>query len=280
MEASWATRSDSPRHALVGRLLPERLRRLQQMTGLPVVFGGAVESRGGRQRLVISRLTGTVGDALDGLVIGSGQGLGGAVLATRSTRRAEDYATDASITHDYDDAVRSERLQSVVAAPILVHGSVHGVIYGAVRDDHSIGGRTVRAVDLVATLAGRDVESRLRPQAGDEVTSPTAALDELAQIISSVPDLDLRRRLVQVHRDLERTQRRRPGAPMANLAPRELDALRLAGIGATNLAIAAELGLAPETVKSYLASAMRKLGASNRTEAVHHARTAGLLESI
>jgi DNA-binding NarL/FixJ family response regulator len=53
--------------------------------------------------------------------------------------------------------------------------------------------------------------------------------------------------------------------------------LELAAIGATNLVIAAELGLGPETVKSYLGSAMRKLGVGNRTAAVHVARTLRLL---
>ena len=47
--------------------------------------------------------------------------------------------------------------------------------------------------------------------------------------------------------------------------------------GATNAAAAQRLGLGPETVKGYLRSAMRKLGANTRGEAVVAARRAGVL---
>lgn len=61
------------------------------------------------------------------------------------------------------------------------------------------------------------------------------------------------------------------------LAPRELDVLSWVAAGATNAAVAERLGLRPETVKGYLRSAMRKLGAHTRGEAVTTARRAGLL---
>ncbi|MYW44316.1 helix-turn-helix transcriptional regulator, partial [Streptomyces sp. SID161] len=61
------------------------------------------------------------------------------------------------------------------------------------------------------------------------------------------------------------------------LAPRELDVLSWVAAGATNARVAARLGIGPETVKGYLRSAMRKLGAHTRGEAVTAARGAGLL---
>ncbi|MEU6658297.1 helix-turn-helix transcriptional regulator [Streptomyces sp. NPDC046821] len=61
------------------------------------------------------------------------------------------------------------------------------------------------------------------------------------------------------------------------LTPREVDVLACVASGATNAATAERLGLRPETVKSYLRSAMRKLGAHTRLEAVVAARRAGLL---
>jgi DNA-binding CsgD family transcriptional regulator len=67
------------------------------------------------------------------------------------------------------------------------------------------------------------------------------------------------------------------GADGASLAPRELDVLAWVAEGSTNAAVARRLGLRPETVKSYLRSAMRKLGAHTRGEAVATARRAGLL---
>ena len=66
-------------------------------------------------------------------------------------------------------------------------------------------------------------------------------------------------------------------AASISLPDRELDVLRLVAVGATNLEIAGELQLSPDTVKSYLQTAMRRLGMRNRTAAVHAARLSGLL---
>lgn len=53
--------------------------------------------------------------------------------------------------------------------------------------------------------------------------------------------------------------------------------LAWAGLGCGNAEIARRLGLLPETVKSYLRGAMRKLGTHNRHESVVAARRLGLL---
>ncbi|MYS48195.1 helix-turn-helix transcriptional regulator, partial [Streptomyces sp. SID5998] len=57
-------------------------------------------------------------------------------------------------------------------------------------------------------------------------------------------------------------------AAAVRLAPREVDVLACVAAGATNAGAAARLGLSAETVKAYLRSAMRKLGAHTRGEAV------------
>ncbi|MEU8245064.1 response regulator transcription factor [Nonomuraea sp. NPDC048916] len=61
------------------------------------------------------------------------------------------------------------------------------------------------------------------------------------------------------------------------LTERERDALRLAGDGATIARIAAELHLTEGTVRNYLSSAMTKLGAQNRLEAIRTAQRMGWL---
>ncbi|MEQ4719768.1 MULTISPECIES: response regulator transcription factor [unclassified Nonomuraea] len=61
------------------------------------------------------------------------------------------------------------------------------------------------------------------------------------------------------------------------LTDRERDALRLAGDGATISRIAAELHLTEGTVRNYLSSAMTKLNAQNRLEAIRTAQRMGWL---
>jgi two-component system nitrate/nitrite response regulator NarL len=63
----------------------------------------------------------------------------------------------------------------------------------------------------------------------------------------------------------------------AVLTAREHEILRLAARGASNSEIASEIYLAPTTVKSYLQSALAKLGARNRVEAVYKLGAVGLL---
>jgi len=66
-------------------------------------------------------------------------------------------------------------------------------------------------------------------------------------------------------------------AASPTLTERELDILRLAAHGMTRAEIAEEACIKEDTVKKHLSSAYRKLGASNRTEALRNARVNGLL---
>lgn len=66
-------------------------------------------------------------------------------------------------------------------------------------------------------------------------------------------------------------------AAAAGLTRRETEMLRLAARGLTNPEIAARTGLARNTVKTYLQTALHKLGARNRVEAVGRAAELDLL---
>lgn len=63
----------------------------------------------------------------------------------------------------------------------------------------------------------------------------------------------------------------------SGLTKREYEVLRLAAQGQTNPEIAEATGLTRNTVKTYLQSALHKLGARNRVEAIGKAGEAGLL---
>jgi DNA-binding NarL/FixJ family response regulator len=105
------------------------------------------------------------------------------------------------------------------------------------------------------------------------------AHSELRALALRIPDPHLRQELMAACARLA-TAATEPGdrdtRPVA-LTPRELDVLTAIASGATNASAAVRLRLRPETVKSYLRSAMRKLGAHTRLEAVVAARRAGLL---
>jgi LuxR family transcriptional regulator, maltose regulon positive regulatory protein len=61
------------------------------------------------------------------------------------------------------------------------------------------------------------------------------------------------------------------------LSARELEVLGLLAAGKPNQAIAEELVVTLETVKSHVAHILGKLGVANRTQAVTRARELGLL---
>jgi DNA-binding NarL/FixJ family response regulator len=63
----------------------------------------------------------------------------------------------------------------------------------------------------------------------------------------------------------------------SGLTRREYEVLRFAAQGKTNPEIADATGLTRNTVKTYLQSALHKLGARNRVEAIRKASEAGLL---
>ncbi|MFI5735078.1 LuxR C-terminal-related transcriptional regulator [Kribbella sp. NPDC051587] len=260
----------------IQELLPERMERLRRVAGVPVVLGGATRYGPDGTTLVLDRTLGTYGDALIGLSIPAGRGLGGCVIRQRVPLRVHDYATAMGITHDFDYVVVGvEELTSILAVPILIHGEVRGVVYGAARDHRPLGDRAVRAATVMADQLQQDIERRLTEQTTDPTVGPTTALAELAAVIRETAEPSLRARLVRIQRGLINDPT--PKRCSQRLSPREVDTLKLVEIGESNLEIATRLGISVETVKAYLRSAMRKLEVHNRTAAAHRARLSGEL---
>lgn len=71
-----------------------------------------------------------------------------------------------------------------------------------------------------------------------------------------------------------------PTAPPMTLTGRERETLLLLGRGLQNKEIAQRLGVRERTAKFHVAALMRKLGVSNRTEAVAQATRLGLLNLV
>ncbi|MEU6144085.1 helix-turn-helix transcriptional regulator [Streptomyces sp. NPDC047081] len=266
--------------------------RLRRTTGLPVAFGGLVEP--GRQHVRISELNGNTTLALSGLPVTSGNGLGGRAVALARPCAVTDYSSSRQISHEYDVPVATEGLRSILAVPVVVRRRVRGVLYGALRTAQPLGDRTLDAAmeaarDVEQTLAVQDqvrgllaqtprTDSSRDPAAGaawEQVREAHAALRALAPRIA---DPALRAELLDACELLTPTAVPLVPRPAGvRLTPRELDVLACLAAGATNAGASERLGLRPETVKSYLRSAMRKLGTHTRGEAVAAARRAGLL---
>jgi DNA-binding CsgD family transcriptional regulator len=278
-----------------------------------LMTGGSMT--GGTGSVRIGELSGAVTGALRGLAIATGNGLGGKALALSRPCAVTDYPVSRHISHEYDAAVAAEGLLSVLAVPVVVRRRVRGVLYGALRTAQPLGDRTLgeavaaardveqalvvrdEARALLAAVAGAGAAGSVArgvagavagaggPGAGsgagaavgsaawEEVREAHGALRALAP---RVVDPALRDELLAVCGRLA-SATAPPRVRDVGLTPREVDVLACVATGATNAATAERLGLRPETVKGYLRSAMRKLGAHTRLEAVVAARRTGLL---
>lgn len=67
------------------------------------------------------------------------------------------------------------------------------------------------------------------------------------------------------------------GGPTPKLTPRQVEVLRAVAAGGTDKEVAKGLSLSPRTVEMHVAAAMKAMGCSTRTEAVHRAGAIGLL---
>lgn len=284
MGAPIETAGDSQ---LISRAVGELARR----TRFPVAFGGF--ERGGD--IHVTAIAGTRTSSIDGLVVRPLRGLGGRALVEKRPRLALDYRTSRTITHDYDSAILGEGISTLFAVPVLVAGTARGVLYCGSWREEPVGDVVARpafrvAADLADELRVRDEVRRrfdalraappvstLAPAAREELRESYA---ELRSIAASLRDDQIRQRLARVERRLAALSgdgsTPEPGEDV-RLSPRETDVLACAAVGSTNAEIATMLDLKETTVKSYLASAMAKLGASTRHAAVTRARRAGIL---
>ncbi|MFE3883292.1 response regulator transcription factor [Streptomyces lydicus] len=276
------------------------LSRLRRASGLPVAFGGLLTGTG---RYRINELAGTETAVLHGLDILQGNGLGGKAVALSRPLAVTDYSASSVISHEYDAAVATEGLRSVLAVPVIVRRRVRGVLYGALRRPVRLGDRPLSAAveaarELEQALVVQDEAARLLSSARQPTAADPAVWEEVREahgelraLAQRIADPLLRQEMLAACGRLATASSKRPGtedgarpvstvtpdAARPALSPREVDVLACVASGATNAVVAERLGLRPETVKSYLRSGMRKLGAHTRLQAVVAARRAGVL---
>jgi len=275
-----------------GDALRAELRRTAADAQVSVVFAGEVRSG----HLQLSEFLGTRTNGLEGVIVPPKAGLGGLVVDRAKPLTVADYGRSSSITHHFDRPVLGEGLRSILAVPVLVGGAARAVLYGAIRECAPLGDRAVGAFVQAARrlsdeITVRDeVDRRLAlmarmspvdrdPLATAEVREVHAELRSLAQ---TVGDSGLRQQLRALSDRLAgacggTTAPAPAPATAIVLSPRETDVLSHVALGCTNVEIAQRLSVTPETVKSYLRSAMGKLDVHTRHEAVVVARRLSLL---
>ncbi len=163
---------------------------------------------------------------------------------------------------------------------------------GALRPDVVL--LDLRLPDMPATEVIRRLGT-VRPQskvvlftAYAEHAALAAALEEgvAGCLLKDVSTADLATAIRRAHAGLPVMDHRINGSPQDQLAEalhrvgltrREYEVLRFVAAGHTNPEIGEELGLTRNTVKTYLQSAMSKLGARNRVEAIAKASENQLL---
>ncbi|HLR85333.1 MAG TPA: LuxR C-terminal-related transcriptional regulator [Nocardioidaceae bacterium] len=271
-----------------GDALRSRLRDLRGATGLPVVFGGVADA----QMLVLTQQLGTRTKGLLNLRVEPSCGLGGRAFVEQKPGTVDDYASARSITHDYDGPVVGEGLRALVAAPVVVNGRTRAMVYGAIRERVRLGQRVVDVVRDAARGLARELDIRdevdrrvrmLQAVRAEPAGLPARDVEELREahaelcsIAEAVDDVALRKRVRAVGDSIARLGDTTSDVSVV-LTERERDVLAQIACGCTNAEAADRLAIGAETVKAYLRSAMRKLDAHNRHEAVVAARRAGVL---
>ncbi|MQA15362.1 MAG: GAF domain-containing protein [Pseudonocardiaceae bacterium] len=138
----------------------------------------------GRDEAVIRWLAGNRTEALRGVEVPVGLGLGGRALALRLPVRVTDYVSAPVITHHFDGPVRAEGLSAMLAVPIFDGNRPLAVAYAALRETAWFGDAAVTAVQRVAGQAA----TALRLAERAEQRSSTAVAADRRRLQASLHD--------------------------------------------------------------------------------------------
>lgn len=273
--------------------LTDLVARVRNAAGLDGSFGAEIAPHS--DHYVINRVSDEHMVPLDGLTVPAGAGIGGKAMLLGRPMAVTDYQRADSITHDFDKPVAESGLRSVLAIPVMLDGVPRAMLYGALRSANPI---SDRRMDIAYRLIK---EYRFDLRIDDEVAR---RLDELDAAASARESVRMREQLRSIHAEaralaeqvadpglrarIEALSVRAGGARVSgeaeraesaeyHLTRRELDVVVQVAAGLSNADVADRLGLAPATVKSYLKTAMRKVGVHNRLALITECRRAGLI---
>ncbi|AGS35632.1 transcriptional regulator, LuxR family protein [Corynebacterium maris DSM 45190] len=262
------------------------LTSLKTATGIPVTMYGTLHSD---NRIQITQWIGLRTPTLQNMFIDQGTGVGGRVVTTRRAVGVSDYTRANVISHEHDRAIQEEGLHSIVAVPVIVQREIRGVLYAGVHSPVRLGDKVIEEVAMTARSLEQDlaINSALRRVDGGKGAAKSgrvmnsaeweqvrATHSKLRMLANRVEDDSLRKELESLCDQMVSPVRVKQST---KLSARELDVLSCVALGHTNVEAAEEMGIGAETVKSYLRSVMRKLGAHTRYEAVNAARRIGAL---
>ena len=261
-------------------LLRRAARNLRARGRIPVVFGGFRDQRGIR----VTTTYGAVTAKLTTIVVRPDRGLGGRCWSSGQPQAVIDYARATGITHDFDPQILGEGITGLAVAPVVVQNRIAGLLYAGYRtepgpaiDLDMLG----HEADLIAQeLLVRDrVDERIRAMGVLDTRPANRSADlDLGELTARLRLLAARTTDPETARELRDLLDPRSSCTQERqLTTRQVDVLALVGLGLTNESIASSLGLSPLTVKSYLRSAMARLDAQTRYQAVIEARRLGIL---
>jgi len=281
-----------------------------ESVGADLGFVGLLD---GADKLALTGVHGGETGALEALRVERGRGLGGKVLAEGSPSSVVEYANADSITHEYDEPIAEEGLSGVLCMPLSLGDELLGVAYVSHRvptvySDVMISNvlTAVESAKVALTIADRsreltevavEIERQRTVSALDAsvnghlqaivsvartiLADPSSSDSLMAQAASIVETAGRASTSFQLAADeMTPTPRQRPLSIGAELSSRELEVVQFAAKGMSNPEIGEALFLARGTVKAYMESALRKLGARNRVEAVMIAARGGLLDDF
>lgn len=139
---------------------------LPEATGIDVAFLGEVDGDG---NVILGHAVHTRTDAVNGIVVPPGVGLGGRVLASGRPQWVANYPVDADLSSPFRADADREGLKGMVGVPVFHAGRLIGVLYGSNRAETSYGDLAVSALQAAAARAANAAAVAERARHGSEV---------------------------------------------------------------------------------------------------------------